>query len=57
MDEPALVPYTTPRVVTASPPSAEIVPPLTAEEDVRDDAAVVDEMVGVFNVVKLVCAP
>ena len=44
-------------MVTASPPSAEIVPPLTAEEDVRDDAAVVDEMVGVFNVVKVVCAP
>jgi hypothetical protein len=43
--------------VTASPPSAEIVPPLIADEDVIDDAAVVDETVGVFNVVKLVSAP
>jgi hypothetical protein len=43
--------------VTASPPSADIVPPLTAEDDDIDDAAVVDEMVGISNVVKLVCAP
>ena len=43
--------------MTASPPSAEIVPPLTAEEDDMDDAEVVDEMVGISNVVKLVCAP
>jgi hypothetical protein len=43
--------------VTASPPSAEIVPPLTADEDDIDDAAVVAEMVAVFSVVKLVCVP
>jgi hypothetical protein len=34
-----------------------IVPPLVADEDDIDDAAVVDEMVGISNVVKLVCAP
>ena len=34
--------------------SAEV---LQEDEDDIDDAAIVAEMVGVFNVVKLVCAP
>ena len=57
VDDNELVPYTTPLEVTVAPPSAVIVPPIVAVEDVMDIAEAVAEMVGVFNVVKLVCAP
>ena len=49
-----LVPYTTPLVVIAAPPSAVMVPPLVAVDEVIDVAEAVAEIVGVFNVVKLV---
>ena len=54
---PALIPYTTPLEVTAAPPSAVMVPPTLALEDVIDVADAVALMVAVFKVVKLVCAP
>ena len=57
VDDNELVPYTTPRDVTLAPPSAVMVPPLVAVEDVIDVADAVAVMVGVFKVVKLVCAP
>ena len=57
VDDNELVPYTTPLDVTLAPPSAEMVPPLVAVEDVIDIADAVAAMVGVFKVVKFVCAP
>ena len=51
---PALIPYTTPRDVTLAPPSAVMVPPVVAVEDVIDVADAVAVMVGVFKVVKFV---
>jgi hypothetical protein len=43
--------------VIDAPPSDVIVPPELAVEDEMDVADAVPDMVGVFNVVKLVCAP
>ena len=57
VDDNELVPYTTPRDVTLAPPSDVMVPPLVAVEDVIDIADAVAEIVGIFKVVKLVCAP
>lgn len=57
VDEPELVPQTIPLAETAAPPSVVIVPPLVADVDVMDVADVVAEMLAVFKVVKLVCAP
>jgi hypothetical protein len=51
VDEPDVVPQTKPLDVTADPPSAVIVPPLIAELPVIEDGSVVDEIVGIFNVV------
>ena len=57
VDDNELVPYTTPLVVIDAPPSAVIVPPELAVEDEIDVADAVPDIVGVFKVVKLVCAP
>ncbi len=57
VDEPVDIPYTKPLAVTAAPPSDVIVPPLVAVAEVIDVAEAVAEIVGVFKVVKLVCAP
>ena len=55
---PALVPYTTPRAVTAAPPSDVIVPPTLALEDVINVADAVAEIVGdMANVVKFLSGP
>ena len=57
VDDNELVPYTTPRDVTLAPPSAVMVPPIVAVEEVMDIADAVAEIVGVFKVAKLICAP
>ena len=57
VDEPVVIPYTKPLEVTAAPPSDVIVPPLVAVDDVIDVAEAVADIVAVFKVVKLVCAP
>ena len=57
VDDSVVVPYTIPLEVTAAPPSVVIVPPLVAVDEVIDVADAVAVMVGVFKVVKLVCAP
>ncbi len=57
VDDNELVPYTKPLVVIDAPPSAVIVPPELAVEDEIDVVDAVADIVGVFKVVKLVCAP
>ena len=57
VDDNELVPYTKPLVVIDAPPSDVIVPPELAVEDEIDVADAVADIVGVFKVVKLVCAP
>jgi hypothetical protein len=58
VEAPELVPYTTPRVVTAAPPSEVMVPPAVAVEEVMDVAEEVPEMDGaIANVVKLLSGP
>ena len=57
VDDNELVPYTKPLVVIDAPPSAVIVPLKVAVEDEIDVADAVPDIVGVFKVVKLVCAP
>ena len=54
VDDNELVPYTTPLAVTAAPPSAVMVPPVVAVEEVMDIADAVAAMVAEFNVVKVV---
>ncbi len=57
VDEPVVKPYTNPLAVTAAPPSDVIVAPLFAVVEVIDVAEAVADIVAVFKVVKLVCAP
>jgi hypothetical protein len=57
VDEPELVPQTSPREVTVVPPSKVIVPPLVAVEDVIDVADAVAETVGVVKVVNVIFGP
>ena len=52
-----VVPHTIPLAVTVDPPSEDMFPPLVAEVEVMELAAVVAVKVGVVSVVKLVCAP
>ena len=51
------MPHTIPLALTAEPPSEDMFPPLVAEVEVMELAAVVAAKVGVVSVVKLVCAP
>jgi hypothetical protein len=52
-----LVFHTIPLAVTEAPPSEVMFPPVVAVEDVIEVAGAVAEMLAVFKVVKLVCAP
>jgi hypothetical protein len=57
VDEPELVPQTSPREVTVVPPSKVIVPPLVAVVPVIEVTVSVAETVGAVSVVKVTSGP